>query len=273
MTPSNPDRTYRRPARVLIGWMDPARAVQLLVANNQRPDVAANAVRDAHVAASLRKLPALPDSSPCPSSPELARHLDEFRCRPEAQPFLAEGWEPQLVDLRDARAFQPVVFTDRLPELCTHDDLVGLARITLPPRSGTALPVSFDEASRTLSVSGSNPNLRIVGNFVGPVNGATGPTGIGFVFDLQPSYVQVAMWQGHAILRDGYHRAFALLRGGVAVVPALVKEFATSQDILSPGSLPLEVVVGPSGPSLLDYHNPFVTADANLPAQRRTLLV
>ena len=274
MIPTNLGRTYHRPARALIGWIDPARAAQLLAANNQRPDLAANTVRDAHMAASLRKLSVLPDGSTTgPSSPELARYLDEFRSRPEAQPYLAEGWEPQLVDLREARAFQPVVFTDRLPELCTSEDLVGLARVTLPPRSNTAPPLSFDEASTTLSISGSNPNLRIVGNFVGPVNGTNGPTGIGFVFDLQPSYVQVAMFQGHAILRDGYHRAFALLRAGIPIVPALVRQFASSQGILSPSSLPLEVVLGPSGPNLLDYHNPLVAADVNLPAQRRTLVV
>jgi hypothetical protein len=141
--PSNLGRTYHRPARALIGWIDPARAAQLLAANNQRPDLAANTVRDAHMAASLRKLSALPDGSTTgPSSPELARYLDEFRSRPEAQPYLAEGWEPQLVDLREARAFQPVVFTDRLPELCTSEDLVGLARVTLPPGRTRRCPLT-----------------------------------------------------------------------------------------------------------------------------------
>jgi hypothetical protein len=211
-----------------------------------------------------------------PVAPELGQYIEDLRRKPEAGPYLSEGWEPRLVDLESVRAFQPVVFTDRLPEVCPRDDLVGLAKITLPARNPATLPVSFDEASRTLAVQTTNPNLRIVGKFVGPVNGQDGPTGVGFIIDVPTSYVQVALWQDCAVLRDGYHRAFALLRSGVRVVPALVKHFNTLGDIAGcqpPGSIPLGVVTSDSGPTLLDYHDTAVTAEVNLPTHKRTLVI
>jgi hypothetical protein len=117
--PSNLGRTRHRPARVLIGWMDPERAIKLLAANNLRPDLATGAINSARAAASLREVPACSVATVRLPTPELAEYLQEFHGRPAAQPYLAEGWKPQLIDLRGVRAFQPVVFIDRLPVTCT----------------------------------------------------------------------------------------------------------------------------------------------------------
>jgi hypothetical protein len=275
MTFDNVERNLTRPARALVGWMPPEQAMQLLAAASVPAEVAAATIAAAHAVAAERTAPLATGSTVRPIGPQLDQYVEDLHRRPEAGPYLSEGWELRLVDLGEVRAFQAVVFLDHLPDVCSGDDSVGLAKITLPTRNPVKLPVSFDEASRTLAVQAANPNLRIVGNFVGPLNGQDGPTGVGFIVDVATSYVQVALWQGCALLRDGYHRAFALLRAGIRVVPALVKPFDTLAGIANacPGSIPIEVVTSNSGPTLLDYHDDSVAAVVNLPGQRRTLVI
>src|SRR3989442_328334 len=131
---------------------------------------------------------------------------------------------------------------------------------------------AFDPTKNAWILSSPNPNLRVVGNFSGPV--APGLTGYGFAVALQKSYLQVAGLGGRYFLRDGYHRAYGLLAAGISHVPALVKDFATFEEVgLPAGLLPQSTYLGERPPLLPDYLNDQRSVDTLLPITQKMVVV
>ena len=101
-----------------------------------------------------------------------------------------------------------------------------------------------------------------------------GMTAFGFAVHVNPSFMQVARSNGRHVLRDGYHRAIGLLEKGIRWVPVLTREFSQHDDMgLQTGLLPRQVFLGERPPMLTDYQEEVVSAEVNLPASQKLLLI
>ncbi len=269
-----PARSATRPARVLLGWMHPETAhlvsgrtddAVLVEQDRTRIEVARRVVASRSVGVDQQGLVELPP-------PELDSHVAALRLTPAAA-FFSEGWEVAVVDLARVCAFQPFVHTeDALERTSMVTNLITAAMITLPlPKANENLPVTYDQNQKTLTVVSQNPNLRVTEVFCGPVNGQ--PL-LGFHVQIVSSFLQVAQYQERYYLRDGYHRAYGLLRRGVRRVPAFVRRVATFEQLgIQPGMLPHDAVFGERPPILQDFLDDEVSGECIRPVQVKALAI
>jgi hypothetical protein len=264
-----------RPARVLIGWLDADEAILALAGmrdeDKGNPDYERR-VRQARTVAGARR-PAIGVEGVVTEAPaSLASYKAVFGSNPSGARFLAEGWRIALVDLRRVCAVQPTIFTDvELPDV-DPDDLESIARVTLRLPSPQQFRARYDDANRTWTVPVESPNLRISRQFQTELE--PGEIGFGFAVRLSSSYLRVARLRDRYLMRDGYHRALALLGRGINVVPALVGEFVTPRELqLGRGMLPSEIWTGSRPPLLPDFLDDDVSAAVLLPARRRVIVI
>lgn len=267
-------RHITRPARALLGWMHPETAhlvsgrtddPALVEQDRVRIEAARKIVASRSAGIDQQGLVELPP-------PELDSHVAALRLT-SAVAFFSEGWEVAVVDLARICAFQPFVHTeDALERTSVATDLITAAMITLPlPQDNENLPVTYDPNQKTLTVISQNPNLRVTEVFCGPVNGR--PL-LGFHVQIIPSFLQVAQYQGRYYLRDGYHRAYGLLRRGVRRVPAFVRQVATFEQLgIQPGMLPHDAVFGERPPMLQDFLDDEVSGECTRPVQVKALTI
>lgn len=213
--------------------------------------------------------------SPLPA--KLASHVRALRASPVAGQMFTEGWRVQLVDLTRVCAIQPLVYSDRSFEgaqLVDANDLCAIADVTLPLTQGDLLPVQYDSIRQAWIVTSVNMNLRIVGN-VGPLPMSTGGSVLGFGVFAGPSFIQVAKRNGRYFLRDGNHRALWLLRRGITVVPAFVRDFTAFEDLMPDprGLLPQDSYCGPRPPVLPDYLDDTLSAAVQAADPRKIIVI
>jgi hypothetical protein len=273
----SPLLTVLRPAISLIAWLDDQQA-QLTLSKRQRapltPENQAilNAARKALSQRSTGYTPGPIEEDPAQDLLDYGRNL---LSHPRMAAFAKEGWELKLISLSDICAAQSNVFTDHAVERAAGinaGDLMGLASVSLPVPTITELPAQFDPAKSAWIFTSQNPNLRIVGNFGAEVS--PGVTGFGFAVEVGVSMMQVARFRGRYILRDGYHRAYGLLKAGITKVPVLVRDFQSIEQIgLPAGLLPQDAYLGDRPALLKDYFDPVVSASVELPATRKVLIV
>ncbi len=265
----------QRPARALLGWMEEGQAV--LFQAGQRTDRSTpEYVERAELAraAVAARRPGVDQEELLSEAPmDLRDHIEALR-QPAAA-FFNEGWSVAIVDLRKVCGVQTHVFTDHTEQrtaVADANDLRSLAAISLPLPVQAELPAQFDQVRQAWILSAANPNLRIVGNWLGPLN--QGAVGLGFAVSLTPSYLQVARFQNRFLLRDGYHRAYGLLRRGIFLVPSFFRDFGPFQDLgLPPGMLPQSAYLGDRPPLLTDYLDDAVSADVMLPAFQKMIVI
>ena len=265
----------QRPARALLGWMEEKQAV-LFQAGQRTDRNAPGYVERAELArtAVAARRPDVDQADLLSDVPmDLHDHIEALR--QPAGAFFDEGWSVAIADLRKVCGVQTHVFTDHTGLRTTvtdPTDLRSLAAITLPLPTQAELPAQFDQVRQAWILSAANPNLRIVGNWAGPLN--QGVIGLGFAVSLTPSYLQVARFQNRFLLRDGYHRAYGFLRRGIFHVPAFFRDFGPFQDLgLPPGTLPQSAYLGDRPPILPDYLDDAVSADVMLPAFQKMIVI
>jgi hypothetical protein len=183
-------------------------------------------------------------------------------------------WRCEIVDLRQLFAAQPFVFTDHATERVDQldlDNLEGVAAFTLPHAVPSQIAGQFDFAKQAYVFASPNPNLRILGNWSGQVQGQ--PV-FGFVVGTVNSFMNVGIFKGRVFLRDGYHRAFGLLSRGINNVPVLVREYTAFEHLGFPqGMLPQDAYLGESPPRLTDYQNDEVAISVDRPATQKLLVI
>jgi hypothetical protein len=273
----------KRPARVLLGWLSAQEAALMQggreVQAGQRlqdiPEQQLARARRAREAVASR--PAGVDQADIVQEPPeaLGEHLAELHKHPVAAELLGDGWQPALVDLSRVCATQAYVYTDDAVERTmgiSADDIAALAQVTLPPAAGSPPRASFDAAKQAFVFSSPNPNLRVVDRFEQQLE--RGVAVYGFVVRVMPSFLLVAGINGRYILRDGYHRAYGMLKRGINVVPAFVRDFGKLEEITVPaGMLPHDVFLGDRPPRLCDYLDESVTAEVLLPAAEKIVIL
>lgn len=268
----------KRRARALIGWLPAAEGAHWLGGRQlaQEPSSAHLALCEA-ARESVANRPVGVDQSDLFSDlpAEVQAHIAVLLQNTRSAQVLAESGTPRLVDLSRVCAAQPQIHVEdarRRVEDVHATDPLSIARITLPLASDEKLPVAFDQTKNAWILSSPNPNLRVVGHFTGDVGG--GVPGFGFVVMLQQSYLQVAGLGGRYFLRDGYHRAYGLLAAGVRYAPALVRDFASFEEVgLPPGLLPQAAYLGDRPPLLSDYLDDAVSADTQIPLTQKMIVV
>ena len=266
----------QRPARFLVGWMPEEQALH--VQANQRADV--RLPEHARIATNAREVVAARRAgfdqaqAILPAPPSLRAHTEALRQSLPATAYFNEGWTVALADLRKICAVQPNVFTDHTEERtagAAASDFESLANITLPLASNANIPAQYDQVHQAYTITSPDPNLRIIGAW-----GGTVPPGVpclGFKIMLAPSFLQVAKVHERYVLRDGYHRAYGLLRRGIFVVPAFVRDFGLQELGLPQGMLPQAAYLGERPPALPDYLDDSVSIDVTLPATQKMIVI
>jgi hypothetical protein len=200
--------------------------------------------------------------------PSLQAFKSEFEASSDTADVRAMGYRIALT----VCAMQPSVFTDvPVPDVDPHD-FEALATVTLEQSAPLATNIEYDENLRTWSVLVPSPNLKIVREFQSDVGSRD--VALGFTVRLFASFLQVVRIRDRYVLVDGCHRAFALLRKGIGVVPGLVREANPAEEFpRRHGMLPPAVTLGPRPPLLPDYLDDEVSAAVELPETRRLIIV
>lgn len=258
--------------RYLAGFVDESEA--LTYATGQGLDLGADEItrlrEDIHNArVAVGKMPSRSDDSP-----QLRTISGDFRpwlTSLESEPTFKEniqgstGHEWAEIEVGKVRCFQPNLNLEYIETLIKSvpqsSDREGLVKFCLPlsrERRKVPLPVGYNNATNTYTVVSENLDFRILGNVGGEAtdsNGATRPF-LGFIFGFGLPQLTVARYRGCYILKNGYHRAYALLMSGHDYAPALVVDASSYQAAggAGPGFLPPDVVLSEKPPILSDFN-------------------
>jgi len=156
-------------------------------------------------------------------------------------------WSLGVVDLRRLLAFQRrLSFDSTLPVMNVPPqyDWGGLIEIAFASPNPVICDVIHDRNKKTVTLQSSNPNvqLKVTQDPAMPVA----------VYAGSP-FFEVAQYAGRWFLRDGYHRAYNLLRAGICRLPAVIVRARTLEEL---GSVQPRFF---SEAILLSEHPPFVT--------------
>jgi len=178
-------------------------------------------------------------------------------------------WSLGIVDLRFLIAFQrrlsfrPDAPPPTIPARNDWSALVALA-------FGTSGPIeyerTYDPTTRTLVLQSNNPNLHIAttSNNESPLTIRTaGP------------FFEVACLRGRWFLRDGYHRAYALLQAEIYEVPAVIVQTTTLEELgaSQPWFFPEDILFSNSPPRLVDFLGDDLVVEYDRPALIKTLRI
>lgn len=211
-------------------------------------------------------------------------YLDRFRAHPNFEPYRATGCSFKIANLNEICALQPIAHmdyldrSDRFRELTAHatqDDMLSLARITLPVPAPMELPAQFDPATNAWTLRSFGSETRIVGQFSTRIEMAPGLFAMGFGFCVAslPSIVQVVHYRGRYFLKDGYHRSLLLLEKGISRVPVILRELSGAQKLEVEGRFTDEKLLGPHPPMLPDYLRDDVAAAGFHLKSEKTIVV
>jgi len=268
-----------RPARALIGWMPVPVAYRALVSNRADQEPTEQQRQLVFTAHRIVEARAEHLDRPCVMS-KLPEELQGYRQllenNPSAKPFFLEGWTVGLVNLEKICAFQPIVSIDRAAErvrAASEGSVARIAEVTLPLRSTTTLPLTYNELQRTWSLISSDPNLKVLGPCTMPIPEAGGTPVIGFAVSVPTSFMQVVELSGRYFLRDGYHRAYGLLAAGIRQVPAFVRSIESVEQLAPAGMLPQAAYLGPHPPLLVDYFDDQASTTVLIPAVNKQVII
>jgi hypothetical protein len=95
-----------------------------------------------------------------------------------------------------------------------------------------------------------------------------------FQVGVTPSFVKVAQVGDRLILCDGHHRVLAFLRRNITTVPALVRNYASIDELgVTADMLAPEMLLGERPPTMLDYLDDSVSADVIRPSTNKLIVV
>jgi hypothetical protein len=178
----------------------------------------------------------------------LHARLGEQRLRSDLQTEMAGlKWSLGIVDLRRLLAFQRrLVLNPAAPPipLPAADDWAALVDISFGPPK----PVECDlvRGETTILLRSSDPNLqfRITGDISTPIKIHSGSP-----------FFEVAHYRDRWFLRDGYHRAYTLLRAGVFHMPAVIVEARSLEElgVAHPWFFTEDVLFSSAPPRVTDF--------------------
>jgi len=206
-------------------------------------------------------MPRDPGVQPLP--PELEERAKAIAATARFQ-FLLGAANPSfgLLSLDHLISIQKMIYTDGDQLLAlTSNELAEVFTVAIPDPPPKLVPVVKDQSANSYTVASENPNLRVGGMVdaevsVATANGAQMPINVhGFFVTNGGPWMQAAQFQGRWLLRDGYHRAYALLTRGITRVPCVIVQISTLQDLgaVRPGFVGGEVLLGDRPPLVADF--------------------
>jgi hypothetical protein len=178
------------------------------------------------------------------------------------------------VDLTTIYASQVTVATDdpRVRDLGAHRSDREILELCVPLRSVREPAVGFDERANAWIVRSRDSSIEISGRYAGGFEGVDPlAQGFGFIVSAQPSRLLAFTIDNRLVLRDGHHRAVALLARGITRVPALVG-VGTLSDFSAHGTLSHQRMSESGAPRLSDYLDDLVSVDMALPRTERVMI-
>ena len=179
------------------------------------------------------------------------------------------SWSLGVVDIRYLIAFQRRLSfrPDSTPvTVPAEQDWPALVNLAF----GAAKPIKYelthDRSTRTLILRSSNPNLHIA-----TTNDVAFPLSI----RISGPFFEVACFRDRWFLRDGYHRAYALLRAGIYEVPAVIVKTSTMEELgaCQPWFFSEEILFSNHPPRLVDFLEDDLVLEYTRPALIKTLCI
>ena len=179
------------------------------------------------------------------------------------------SWSLGIVDLRFLIAFQRrLTFRSEVPSLSipARNDWPALMALSFGYTRPIECELAHDHLTRTVTIRSSNPNLHIR-----TTNDAASPLSI----QNSGPFFEVACFRSRWFLRDGYHRAYDLLRAGVFKVPAVVIQVSNLEDLGAAQSwfFPEEVLFSQTPPHVADFLNDDLVIEYERPPLIKTLRI
>ena len=206
-------------------------------------------------------------------APETAKLRELFASYENRPDLLAEmsglSWSLGIVDLRSLIAFQRrLAFSTEIaqPSIPPASDWPALMTLSFGSPKLVECDFVHDRASETLIFRSANPNLhlRVTNDPVHPLAvHAGGP------------FFEVAHFRNRWFLRDGYHRAYALLKAKVFEVPAVIVEAKTIEELGAnqPWFFSEEILFSNAPPYVADFLNDDLVLEYDRPALIKTLRI
>ena len=178
-------------------------------------------------------------------------------------------WSLGVVDLRALIAFQRRLSFDprsAQPSVPTAGDWPALLKLSFGSPKPVECEMFHDRSAKTVTLRSSNPNLHL--------RVAMDPTHPLIVHGGGP-FFEVALFRDRWFLRDGYHRAYALLQAQVFAVPAVIVEAKTIEELGAdqPWFFPDEVLFSTTPPRVVDFLNEDLVLQYDRPALIKTIRI
>jgi hypothetical protein len=167
-----------------------------------------------------------------------------------------------LVELASLHCFQQQLNVEYIESLVQSapdpDELEATVKFCLPTleeRQKTKVLTSFNQDNNTFTAVSENRDLRIIGMVQGEDESSKRKfTGFAYVFGLPQ--VSVVDYKGVLLIKNGYHRAFALLKKGHKFLPCLLLstdnfQFTGAQ---RSGFFPIDLIMSDKSPILSDFN-------------------
>lgn len=258
----------KQPARALIGYMAKEEAIQLLAGpgepTNRPTDLEAAWRRLADRVVSRDRYEPMVPLVDTPN--EIQPQLRAFSERPDVQAAMRpHDWTMGVIDLsRSVLSYQRIVMTrgaESRVQAAHPRDWQSILAVCLPAPAPEQFKGSFDAGQNAFTAWSMNPNLRITGFGVGSATmpGAAEPQQVfGFTMSFGTKFVQVAEYKGRWMVRDGYHRVYGLLKGGIQQIPCVVVRAKTFEETGAgrPGFFGYETMLGDRPPRVTDFVSP-----------------
>ncbi len=192
----------------------------------------------------------------------------------ESGEFDGLKWSLAVVDLRKLLAFQRrLCFDVSQPEVSitvssSWEELLDLA---LPEKSIHENPLVVSLSETEIEIRSRNPNFRLA--LVAPYKQDSS------CFSVKRSYgspyMEVAQYCDRWFLRDGYHRAYTLLKTGIFAVPAVVIQAETLEELGAdpPWFFSEETLFSDYPPRLLDYQNKKLVLEYERAAREKVIRI
>jgi hypothetical protein len=194
---------------------------------------------------------------------ELGNRGVELQAEPTFQEHLARmsGWSFSWVELEKLHAFQPNInpeYVERLKQRApAPGDVASLLKFCLPLRS--EIPKSpaiggFNPNANTFTLISENLDFRIVGQVNGedPISGRSF---FGFAYGSGLPQMSVVEYKGLFMIKNGYHRAYALLKRGHKSLPCLLvrTDNYSLTGAMGPGFFNIDIMMSDRSPLLSDF--------------------
>jgi len=276
----------RRRARALIGWLSEQEAIQMLLGRTPIPSDDTSELKQVALACrnAVLSRPVFRRTDPEVQAPD--QRLTQLADRQDLRAhFPGFDWRPAIVDLTQVLSFQKLINAEGLEERVhgiDGSDLDGMLELCLPKQQ-PLLPIGAfaDADGKGFTISSLNPNLRIAGSQVSDALVNPSPDvppvkaqAVTLLITMGTSYLQVAHYRDRYVLRDGYHRAGALLQLGITRAPCVFIEARSFEQLACPpGSLSYEVLFGERPPYLVDFWDNATSQDIVQVAIRKVIRV